>query len=76
LVTPPYARVGRKLIDSVKHDTVVQDDRALRDFDICPRGLRDAIARALAKEDQEYARTRWSDAIRVLGLPRQQSSTR
>ena len=49
LITPLYARVGRKLIDSVKHDTVVKDDRALRDFDIRPRCLRDAIARALAR---------------------------
>jgi uncharacterized protein YbjT (DUF2867 family) len=70
LVTPLYARVGRKLIESVKHDTVVKDDRALRDFDIRPRGLRDAIARALAKEDQEYAQTRWSDALSSAGNPR------
>lgn len=70
LVTPLYARVGRKLIDSVRHDTIVKDDRALRDFDIRPRGLRDAIARALAREDQEYAQTRWSDALSSAGTPR------
>jgi hypothetical protein len=70
LITPLYARVGRKLIDSVRHDTVVQDDRALRDFDIRPRGLRDAIARALAREDQDYAQTRWSDALSSAGAPR------
>ncbi len=76
LVTPLYARVGRKLIDSVKHDTVVKDDRALRDFDIRPRGLREAIARALANEDQEYARTRWSDALSSAGSPRQWGGVR
>jgi uncharacterized protein YbjT (DUF2867 family) len=70
LVTPLYARVGRKLIDSVKHDTVVTDDRALRDFDLRPRGLRDAIARALAKEDQDFAQTRWSDALSSAGNPK------
>jgi uncharacterized protein YbjT (DUF2867 family) len=70
LVTPLYARVGRKLIDSVRHDTIVKDMRALRDFDIRPRGLREAIARALALEDQEYARTRWSDAVSSTGNPR------
>jgi uncharacterized protein YbjT (DUF2867 family) len=70
LVTPLYARVGRKLIESVKHDTVVKDDRALRDFAVRPRGLRQAIARALAHEDQEYAQTRWSDALSVAGAPR------
>lgn len=67
LVTPLYARVGRKLIDSVRHDTVVRDDRALRDFDIRPRGLSQAIARALAREDHEYAQTRWSDAVSSAG---------
>ncbi|MEI7767370.1 MAG: NAD(P)H-binding protein, partial [Phycisphaerae bacterium] len=70
LITPLYARVGRKLIDSVKHDTIVKDDRALRDFAIRPRGLRDAMARALAKEDQEYAQTRWSDALSSAGNPK------
>lgn len=67
LVTPLYARVGRKLIESVKHDTVVEDDRALRDFAIRPRGLREAIARALANEDRAYAQTRWSDALSSAG---------
>jgi hypothetical protein len=63
LVTPLYARVGRKLIDSVRHDTVVTDDRAIQAFDIRPRGIREAIARALINEDQEFAATRWLDAL-------------
>lgn len=63
LVTPLYARVGRKLIDSVRHDTVVTDDRALQVFAIRPRGMREVIARALINEDQEFAATRWSDAL-------------
>lgn len=63
LVTPLYARVGRKLIDSVRHDTIVTNDRALRAFAIHPRGMREAIARALINEDQEFAATRWSDAL-------------
>jgi hypothetical protein len=63
LVTPLYARVGKKLIDSVRHDTVVTDHRAREVFDIQPRGIRDAISRALINEDQEFAATRWSDAL-------------
>ncbi len=61
LVTPLYARVGRKLIESIYHPTVVRDDTALKTFDIRPMGVRDAIARALRNEDQEFAQTRWSD---------------
>jgi uncharacterized protein YbjT (DUF2867 family) len=63
LVTPLYARVGKKLIDSVRHDTVVTDHRALKIFNIQPREIRDAISRALINEDQEFAATRWSDAL-------------
>ncbi|MDZ7266925.1 MAG: SDR family oxidoreductase [candidate division KSB1 bacterium] len=70
LVTPLYARVGRKLIDSVRHDTVVTDRRSLTTFAIQPRGIRAAIARALANEDREFAQTRWSDALSSPGQPR------
>jgi hypothetical protein len=63
LVTPLYARVGRALIESITHETVVRDDRALQDFDIEPVGVREALAAALSNEDREFAETRWSDAI-------------
>jgi uncharacterized protein YbjT (DUF2867 family) len=63
LVTPVYARVGRKLIESLPNETVVRDPRALERFDVRPRGYREAIARALANEDRELAETRWSDAL-------------
>lgn len=63
LVTPLYARVGRQLIDSIRNETVVRDDRALREFNIRPRSLWEAIARALSNEDRDFAETRWSDAL-------------
>jgi len=56
-----YAGVGRKLVDSLKNETVVEDDRALGAFEVRPRGIHDAIARALAFEDRAIAQTRWSD---------------
>jgi hypothetical protein len=62
LVTPLYARVGRKLIEGVRNPTVVQDDSALRTFAVRPRGVSESIRRALANEDREFASTRWSDA--------------
>jgi uncharacterized protein YbjT (DUF2867 family) len=67
LVTPLYARVGRKLIDSIRHTTVVQDDSALRFFAVRPVGVHDAIADALRNEDREFAETRWSDALSSAG---------
>jgi uncharacterized protein YbjT (DUF2867 family) len=70
LVTPLYARVGRKLIDSIEHATIVRDDAARRVFPIRPRSTRDAIADALANEDHEIAGTRWSDALSASGTAR------
>ena len=63
LVTPVYARVGRKLIEGVRNPTLVRDASALEAFAIRPRGLGDAIRRALVNEDHELAETRWSDAL-------------
>jgi uncharacterized protein YbjT (DUF2867 family) len=68
LVTPVYARVGRKLIDSLPHETVVRSPTAVRAFAIKPRGYREAIARALANEDREFSETRWSDSVASAGL--------
>ncbi|MCI0655445.1 MAG: NAD(P)H-binding protein [Acidobacteria bacterium] len=50
LITPLYARVGRKLIDSIRYPTVVCDDAALTVFGIRPTGVREAIARALRND--------------------------
>jgi hypothetical protein len=70
LVTPVYARIGRKLIDSIQHPTVVRDKTALDTFAIRPMGIRRAIARALRNEDQAFAETRWSDALSSGGTQR------
>jgi uncharacterized protein YbjT (DUF2867 family) len=67
LVTPLYARVGRQLIESLRHPTVVHDASALQRFGIQPTGVREAIALALRHEDRELAETRWSDALSVAG---------
>jgi uncharacterized protein YbjT (DUF2867 family) len=45
---PERARVAANLLESLKYDTAVGDDSALRDFDVRPLGLRDAVAAALA----------------------------
>jgi uncharacterized protein YbjT (DUF2867 family) len=63
LITPVYASTGRKLIDSLRQDTVVRDDAALRMFPVRPRGIAAAVERALRFEDREFAETRWSDAL-------------
>jgi uncharacterized protein YbjT (DUF2867 family) len=69
-VTPVYARVGRKLIESLVNETVVTNDAALRTFRVRPRGVREAMVRALANEDGGFAATRWTDAVSAAGDPR------
>ena len=67
VVTPLYARVGRKLIDGLRNETVVRDPGALTLFSVRPMGVRAALARALSNEDGEFAATRWSDALSMTG---------
>jgi Protein of unknown function (DUF2867) len=67
LVTPVYARVGRELVDSLRNETIVGDGSANDLFSIRPLGSREALKRALANEDREFAETCWSDAFSSLG---------
>ncbi len=63
LVTPVYARVGRKLVDSLRNPTIIKDHSALDEFPVKPRGFSEAIQRAIINEDHELTQTRWSDAL-------------
>jgi uncharacterized protein YbjT (DUF2867 family) len=76
LVTPLYARIGRKLVDSLRHPTVVRDEAPARRFAVHPVGVREAIASALRNEDAGLAPTRWSDAGSAAGDPRPWGGTR
>jgi len=76
LVTPLYARIGRKLIGSIRHPTVVRDPAAQRDFPIRPRGMVSAIAAALRNEEREMAETHWFDAASSSGPGRSWAGVR
>jgi uncharacterized protein YbjT (DUF2867 family) len=69
LATPLYARVGRKLVESLRNPTVVRDDSARLAFEVEPMGLRRALARASLHEDREIAATRWNDALSATYAP-------
>jgi uncharacterized protein YbjT (DUF2867 family) len=70
LVTPLYARIGRKLIESIVHPTVVKDPSAAAAFSIRPMGVEEAVRRALAGEERQFEATRWSDALSSSGKRR------
>jgi uncharacterized protein YbjT (DUF2867 family) len=76
LVTPVYARIGRKLIDSLRNASVVETPPPAGTFDVQPAGVRDAIAASLRNEDREFAETRWSDALSSSGAPTQNRTVR
>lgn len=67
LVTPLFARVGRKLIESIQHPTIVRDARAASVFDLQPCGITEAMARAIDDENEDMVQTRWSDALSSAG---------
>lgn len=69
LVTPVYARVGKKLVASLRNATVVNHPQAASKYSVQPRGLAAAVARALTNEDRKFAETRWSDALSSGGAP-------
>lgn len=76
LVTPIYARVGRKLIESIKHPTVVHEDAALDVFPVQPRGMPEAVAAALRNEEKEIAESRWYDSFSSAGEARSWTGVR
>ncbi|TAJ02148.1 MAG: SDR family oxidoreductase [Planctomycetota bacterium] len=74
LVTPLYARVGRKLIESIRHPTVVTDLAAREVFHVRPLGVREAIAAAMRNEERAIAASRWYDAFSSAGLAERPAS--
>lgn len=69
LVTPLYARIGRKLVDSLRNPMLVRSQVAMQEYSVRPIGFREAISMALRNEDREFAETRWSDALSSSGGP-------
>ncbi len=67
LVTPLYAQVGKKLIESIMIPTVVNDRSADEAFTVRPGGMPEAIATALVREEQEFIETSWFDAYSSAG---------
>ncbi len=76
LVTPLYARVGRKLVESLRNPTLISNNLAATSFAVRPRTFREAIARAILNEDCEFAATRWSDALSSAGEVRSWGGSR
>ncbi len=66
LVTPAHYRIGKNIVDSTAHSSVVADDSAKQDFDISPMSVEQAIKRALEDENEQ---------LKFLELPGQLASS-
>jgi uncharacterized protein YbjT (DUF2867 family) len=63
LVTPLYARIGRKLIASIQNPTVVRDFSAREVFGLVTMDASEAIAAAIAEDEHAAAESVWFDAL-------------
>jgi uncharacterized protein YbjT (DUF2867 family) len=63
VLTPTHGRVASTMLDSLRNETVVSDPAAREAFAVKPRGLPEAIERALTSEDHEFADTSWRDVL-------------
>jgi uncharacterized protein YbjT (DUF2867 family) len=69
LVTPIPSQVARSLIESLKYETICENDDALTEFDIKPMNFDVAVSRALARVRSLTVETRWTDASSVTEWP-------
>ena len=63
LVTPAYARAGRKLIDSLTSDSIVTDREGQNLFNVNPISYREAIKYAIKSDEKHTGHSRWFDAL-------------
>jgi uncharacterized protein YbjT (DUF2867 family) len=62
LITPVPAAITRCLMEGSTNEVVCQSDEIVRILPFAPLGYREALVRALSREEQDKVHTRWSDA--------------
>jgi uncharacterized protein YbjT (DUF2867 family) len=62
LLTPVPAPITRCLMEGIVHEVVCQNDEIRRILAFEPLGYREALIRAMSREEQDKVHTRWSDA--------------
>jgi len=76
LVTPAHFRMGRRIVDSASHASVVADPAALEAFPIRPVGVEEAVRDALREEDEAVARLQLADPAAPTVSQRRRVGTR
>jgi len=62
LFTPVPAPITRCLMEGLKNEVICQDDTIKQILPFKPLSYKEAIIRAMTREEQDNIRTRWSDA--------------
>ncbi len=62
LLTPVPAPITRCLMEGITNEVICQDDQITRILTFEPLGYREALVRAMSREEQDKVYTRWSDA--------------
>ena len=62
LFTPVPAAITRCLMEGITSEVICQNQDIQRVLPFQPLGYREALVRALSREEQDRVRTRWSDA--------------
>jgi uncharacterized protein YbjT (DUF2867 family) len=63
LFTPVPYNVASSLIEGLKSKVVVQNDNAMRFFDIKPKSFKESVAKALKEIETNQVISRWSDSF-------------
>ena len=66
LVTPIPYRMAHPLIESLRTEVVVRDQRALREFEVRPMGYDEAVQRAMARLATDDVETTWASSLASL----------
>jgi uncharacterized protein YbjT (DUF2867 family) len=62
LFTPVPARITRCLMEGITNEVVCQHEGIKRTLTFSPLGYKEALVRAMSREEQDNVHTRWSDA--------------
>ena len=63
LITPLYAKIGKKLIHSITSATVVKtEEQTYKYFPFKPLSMSESIARTLEQEDKDFLKSHWASS--------------
>jgi uncharacterized protein YbjT (DUF2867 family) len=66
MVTPIPSSIARPLVESLRFEVIVRDDRALRTFSVQPTGYDEAVRLALARLAADEVETTWASSLSSL----------